>query len=136
MTRYELKELSRLNAEAALLQKRIDEIDTSLKSQKIFIAGLPASGLFGESIREYENQLTTLKERYSKKLGECFETLNKLNDFIESIPDSELRMIFSLRDINNLPWQALTWHLGDDGDGSTERKKHDRYLAEINKKCA
>lgn len=136
MTRNELKELSRLNAEAALLQKRIDEIETALKSQKVFITGLPLPGLFGESIREYEHQLVSLKKRYSKKLGECFDTLDKLNDFIESIPDSELRMIFSLRYINNLPWQALTWHLGYDGDGSTERKKHDRYLLEINKKCA
>ena len=136
MTRHELKELSRLNAEASLIQKRIDEIETALKSQKIVITGLPLPGLFGENIRQYEHQLEELKERYSKKLSECFSTLDKLNDFIESIPDSEMRMIFSLRYINNLPWQALTWHLGYDGDGSTERKKHDRYLARLNKKCA
>ncbi len=136
MTRYELKELSRLNAEASLIQQRIEEIETALKAQKIFISGLPVAGLFGENIREYEHELKRLKKRYSEKLKKCFDTMDRLNDFIESIPDSELRTIFSLRYINNMAWQALAWHLGFDGDGSTERKKHDRYLREINKKCA
>lgn len=136
MTRHELSQLSMLNNEAKIISERIEELETALKSQRIVIQGLPLPGLFGENIREYEHRLEALKKSYSEKLKQCFDTMDKLNEFIESIPDSELRMIFSLRYINNMPWQALAWHLGFDGDGSTERKKHDRYLASINQKCA
>lgn len=136
MTRHELNQLSMLNTEAKIISDRIKEIEHALKAQKAVISGLPISGLFEENIREYESRLEDLKKNYSEKLKECFDTMDKLNEFIESIPDSELRMIFSLRYINNMPWQALAWHLGFDGDGSTERKKHDRYLASINQKCA
>ncbi len=136
MTRNELKELSKLNAEAKLISDRIEELEALSNSTATALGGLPCSKVFLENASNFSDRIKKLKDRYNKKLKECFDTIDKLNDFIESIPDSELRMIFSLRYINNMPWQALAWHLGFDGDGSTERKKHDRYLIEINKKCA
>ena len=136
MTRNELKELSKLNAEAKLISDRIEELEALSNSTATALGGLPCSKVFLESASNFSDRIKKLKDRYNRKLKECFDTMDKLNDFIESIPDSELRMIFSLRYINNMPWQALAWHLGFDGDGSTERKKHDRYLIEINKKCA
>lgn len=136
MTRNELKELSKLNAEAKLISDKIEELEALSNSTATALSGLPCSKVFLESASNFSDRIKNLKERYNKKLKECFDTMDRLNDFIESIPDSELRMIFSLRYINNMPWQALAWHLGFDGDGSTERKKHDRYLIEINKKCA
>ena len=49
-------------------------------------------------------------------------------DYIRSIEDSEMRQIFMLRYIENLIWQQVVMKMGRAGDGSTERKEHNRYL--------
>lgn len=134
MTKYELQQLPKLKNEAKFISDRIKQMENALKEGKADILGLPLSGLSEENIRKYENKLVELKEQYSIKLKECFDTIDRLNEFIESIPDEELRIIFSLKYITNMSWDDITWYLGYTGDGSTARKKQDRYLAEINNK--
>ena len=56
---------------------------------------------------------------------------NKIELFVAGILDSETRRIFRYRyiDGNVMPsWQWIAFKIGVSGDGSTERKKHDRYL--------
>ena len=134
MTKHELKQLPKLKNEAKFISDRIKQIENALEEGKADILGLPLSGLSDENIRKYENKLVELKEQYSIKLKECFDTIDRLNEFIESIPDEELQIIFSLKYITNMSWDDISWYLGYAGDGSTTRKKHDRYLAEINNK--
>lgn len=52
---------------------------------------------------------------------------DRINRFIESVRDSEIRMILTLRYIQNLSWKkiALTIHYQDE---SVPRKRHDRFL--------
>lgn len=55
----------------------------------------------------------------------------KIELFIATISDSETRRIFRYRYIDGtvMPsWQWIAFKIGVSGDGSTERKKHDRYL--------
>ena len=42
-----------------------------------------------------------------------------------------MRQIMRLRCLEHRTWQQIAVLLGVDGDGSTERKKHDRYLKQI-----
>ena len=56
---------------------------------------------------------------------------NKIELFVAGISDSETRRIFRYRYIDGtvMPsWQWIAFKIGVSGDGSTERKKHDRYL--------
>ena len=56
---------------------------------------------------------------------------NKIESFVADISDSETRRIFRYRYIDGtvMPsWQWIAFKIGVSGDGSTERKKHDRYL--------
>ncbi|MCI8520596.1 MAG: hypothetical protein HFE51_10505 [Clostridia bacterium] len=51
--------------------------------------------------------------------------------FIHNIPDSITRRIFTYRYIDGKvkpSWQWIAFKMGVSGDGSTERKKVDRYL--------
>ena len=55
----------------------------------------------------------------------------KIELFVATISDSETRRIFRYRYIDGtvMPsWQWIAFKIGVSGDGSTERKKHDRYL--------
>ena len=64
-------------------------------------------------------------------LRECRRQYEAISAYIDSIEDSETRRIFRLRYIEGdtkPSWQMIANRLHCVGDGSTERKKHDRFL--------
>lgn len=52
-----------------------------------------------------------------------------VENFIDKIPTSRLRLIFEYRYIENKTWQGIAFKLGNGTDESI-RKEHDRYLKE------
>lgn len=89
-----------------------------------------------KEICNYKNMLLSLKNKedikilkleIEKKLEMCFQEYRRLNNFIDSIDDSEMRLIVSLRYINNLTWQQVAFHIGY-SDESVPRKRFDRFL--------
>lgn len=64
-------------------------------------------------------------------LRECRRQYEAISAYIDSIEDSETRRIFRLRYVEGdtkPSWQMIANRLHCVGDGSTERKKHDRFL--------
>lgn len=57
-----------------------------------------------------------------------FYELNRLNRFINTIDDSQMRMIFSLRYINGLNWLQIAFSIGGGNTADSVRKAHDRFL--------
>ena len=68
------------------------------------------------------------RELLRKELGLLKAEYHALNEFINNIADSEIRRIFRYRYIEGLKWFQIASRLKVCGDGSTERKKHDRFL--------
>ncbi len=76
----------------------------------------------------YDVQIKKLQIELNKRLNELFYTERRINKFIAEIDDSEIRRIITLRYVEGLTWQEVANKVGVCGDGSTERKKIDRYL--------
>ena len=70
----------------------------------------------------YENKL---QEFY----GKLFEEQNQIEDYIETIPQSNIRQIFRYRYIDGFNWLQIM-HLMKYKSESTARMKHDRFLEE------
>ena len=68
------------------------------------------------------------RELLRKELRLLKSEYHALNEFINNIADSETRRIFRNRYIEGLKWFQIASRLKVCGDGSTERKKHDRFL--------
>ncbi len=68
------------------------------------------------------------RDMLKKELGLLKSEYHALNEFINNIADSEIRRIFRYRYIEGLKWFQIASRLKVCGDGSTERKKHDRFL--------
>jgi hypothetical protein len=56
----------------------------------------------------------------SLNLQKCFYELNRLNRFIYSVEDSEMRQILTYKYISGLTWQQI--------DEQYPRRKHNRFL--------
>ena len=128
MTKKELSQLYYLKREIKEQQKRIKELEAAATSCSSKIDGLPSGTGISDKIGKYAVQIADLKSLLDLNLKKCFYELNRLNHYIQSVEDSQMRMILTLRYINGLTWRQIAKSLGVIGDGSTERKKLNRFL--------
>lgn len=128
MTKKELSQLYYLKKEIKEQQRRLSELEALATSCTAKITGLPNGNGVSDKIANYATEIADLKNLLDLNLKKCFYELNRLDRFISSVKDSEMRIILTLRYSQGLSWQQIAQNMGVLGDGSTERKKHDRFL--------
>ena len=131
MTKQELSQLYYLNREIEHLKTRIAEIEGLATSTTKQITGMPHVAGVSDNIGKYVAELADLKELLQLNLKKCFYEFNRLNRYIQSIEDSELRMILSLRYISGLGWQQVARSISSYANADSVRKIHDRFLKKI-----
>lgn len=128
MTKKELSQLYYLKKEIKEQQKRLSELEALATSCTAKITGLPNGNGVSDKTANYATEIADLKSLLDLNLKKCFYELNRLDRFISSVKDSEMRIILTLRYSQGLSWQQIAQNMGVLGDGSTERKKHNRFL--------
>lgn len=130
MTKNELVEFCDLKNEIADLENRIDKIHklSEMVSDTVQNGYKHRAVIYGVDLNRkrklniYENKLQTFYDK-------LFEEQNKIEDYIEKIPQSNIRQIFRYRYIDGFSWnqiQVLMKYNHED----TARKKHDKFLEE------
>lgn len=127
MTKQELSQLYYLNREIEQLKNRIVELECVATSTSSRITGMPHASGISDKVGKYAAEIADLKELLDLNLKKCFYELNRLNRYIESIENSEMRMILSLRYINGLSWQQVAFSIGEH-DEQYPRRKHNKFL--------
>ena len=130
MTRNQLVEYCDLKKEIEDLEKRIDRIHktSEMVSDTVQNGYKHRAVIYGVDLKRkrklnmYENKL---QEFYDK----LFEEQNQIEDYIETIPQSNIRQIFRYRYIDGFNWLQIM-HLMKYKSESTARMKHDRFLEE------
>ncbi len=128
MTKKELSQLYYLKKEIKEQQRRLSELEALATSCTAKITGLPNGNGISDKIANYATEIADLKSLLDLNLKKCFYELNRLDRFISSVKDSEMRIILTLRYSQGLSRQQIAQNMGVLGDGSTERKKHNRFL--------
>ena len=128
MTKKELSQLYYLRKEIKEQQRRLSELEALATSCTAKITGLPNGNGVSDKIANYATEIADLKSLLDLNLKKCFYELNRFDRFISSVKDSEMRIILTLRYSQGLSWQQIAQNMGVLGDGSTERKKHNRFL--------
>ncbi len=70
-------------------------------------------------------EMIVQRTKYDEWRGEKFDQERTIPE------DAQMRMILSLRYVNGLSWQQVAFHMGQEGDGSTQRKQHDAFLRKV-----
>lgn len=124
MTAERLKQYKSLKAEIEELAEQIHRLESSdivQGSDKEF-------PYIKHNFKVETAECDRTRELLRKELGLLKAEYHALNEFINNIADSEIRRIFRYRYIEGLKWFQIASRLKVCGDGSTERKKHDRFL--------
>jgi hypothetical protein len=126
-----LSQLYWLNREIERQQKRLRELESAAQGCTSKITGMPhAPGVF-DKIGEFSAEIADLKAIIGLNLQKCIYEQSRLQRFINTVDDSQIRLILQLRYINGLPWQQIAFSVGS-GDESTPRKIHDRFMESCN----
>ena len=136
MNREELSQLNGIKIEIEILNKQIEGLPTGMNIVTDSVVGsfveFPYTQhnitIMGVDMQSYDRKARNLRRKLKVRMNELMDKAAEINDYISTVPDSEMRSILALRYINNLSWQQIAYHMGVEGDGSTERKKHDRFL--------
>ena len=130
MTKEELIEYCNLKKEIEDLKKRIDKIHktTEMVSDTVQNGYKHRAAIFGVDLIR-KRKLHAYEDKLQCFYDKLFEQQNKIEDYIESIPKSDIRQIFRYKYIDNFNWLQIM-HLMKYKAESTARMKHDRFLEE------
>lgn len=129
MTKKELSQLYYLNREIEEQQRRLQELEELATSCTAQITGMPKVSWNSDKIAKYAAEIADLKALLDLNLKKCFYEFNRLNRYIETVDDSQMRMILALRYVNGLSWRQIAFSIGGGNTEDGVRKAHDRFLA-------
>lgn len=116
------------------LKKDIEKIEEQIRELTVLkasaIASMGASGV-SSPVERFVEKLDKLQARLADKLNQYVEEQDRVENFIESIDDEEVRVIARMRWIDNCGYAEIADSLYI--DQSTARKKLKRYIDEIEK---
>ena len=130
MTKKELSQLYWLNREIEEEKRKLTELTAAASGGVQNITGLPHVG-GGDKTGNLAILIAEQRDLIELKVKQSVIEYNRLNRYIASVEDAQMRMILSLRYVNGLSWQQVALHMDIEGDGSTQRKQHNEFLRKL-----
>ncbi len=127
VTKKELSQLYWLNREIEEQQGRLAELESLATSCTSRITGIPHGRGVNDKLAEYVAEIADLRGLIDLNLKKCFYELSRLTRYINSVEDSQIRQILSLRYINGLPWQQIAFTIGGNTADSVKMAAY-RYI--------
>lgn len=127
MTKKELSQLYYLKKEIKEQQRRLAELEETATNCSAQITGLPSGRGISDKTGNYAAQIADLKVLLDSNLKKCFDELNRLNRYIQSVDDSQMRTILRLRYVKGFTWQRIAFEIGEH-DEQYPRRKHNAFL--------
>lgn len=133
MTLKELSQLYYLNREIEMDKERLEALRARASAPgSPNYDGMPKSPSYENRLERYIAEIVDLEAIISAKITQCQHERNRLERYIADIPDSNLRMIFTLRFINGLSWVQLAFSIGGDCTADGVRMACNRYIKKTN----
>lgn len=132
MIREELNELYWLNKEVEDLNNRLKELEeTSGVGSAKLDNEIHGQGGKSDPVEKLALKKIQLKNRIYETMLLILEEKEKIEKFIETIPDSQLRTIIRLRNIDLMSWQEIGDFL--EIDRKTASKKYNNFIKDLKK---
>lgn len=128
MTLNELSQLFYLNREIEVKQSRIELLKENATNTAVKYSDMPHGSGSSDKIGDNATEIAYLESVIELKKKECVLEEIRLTRYINTIPDSLTRLIFSLRFINGLPWEQVAASIGGNNTDESVKKICYRYL--------
>lgn len=132
MTKKELSQLYWLNREIEEEKHKLEELTAASEGCTQSITGLPHVNSAGDKIGDLAILIAEQRDLIDLKVRQSVIEYNRLNRYIASVEDAQMRMILSLRYVNGLSWQQVAFRMGLH-DEQLPRKWHNTFLKKYEK---
>lgn len=124
--RNEIKEIKIKIDKLELKSEQVisDSVESTTKSFPFMLTHERIEGIDVKKKKRLEHYKNILEERYEKLL----ETQLKVEEFIDNIPTSRLRRIFTFRYIDQLSWDEIAAAISSKSTADSVRLEHNRFL--------
>lgn len=138
-TKELLKQYNDLQKEIKELEQRIERV----KNKKIQVVSDTVKGspyfpynervikVTGIEADRKEQQIDKLNNILYKRRAKCKELAFQIEEFINTIPDSRTRRVFSLRYIDGLSWLQIARRIERYDESYPRKVIHDKYLEKL-----
>ncbi|MBV4425274.1 hypothetical protein [Clostridium tyrobutyricum] len=124
INKNELSQLYYLNRDIEQLKNKIEALEHIVNYAAVEKKYMTLSN----TIDKYKQKIEELKDLLNINMYKCFYELKKINRYIESIDDIQMRMIIKLRYINGLNWKQIAASISPHTSGEAVKKAHERFL--------
>ena len=132
MNKDQLRQLRHLKSEIRLLKQQIDNLESEIVTDRV--RGSDVEHPYIE--RTYiirglaydRRKIKRLKEKLQRRVDDLIDLVVEINEYIETIDDSLLRQIITLRHVNGLTWDQVAASIGGGNTADGVRMIHDRFL--------
>lgn len=128
MTLKELSQLYYLNREIELKQCQLRELEVKALPGAQVITGMPHGTGVVDKVGELAAEIADLRGIIEAKHQQCLYERNRLMRYIDSIDDCLLRLIFTYRFVNGLPWEQVAACIGGNNNAGNVKMACYRYL--------
>lgn len=112
MTKQELREYVKMNAEIRRLEDKIMEIDSKLQSAKTpTLTGMPKGGLMTDIVDKISD-LNELREMYWRQWHKLMQKRIRIENVINSLDDTIERALMGYKYIDGLTWEDVCLRIG------------------------
>lgn len=128
MTVEELSQIYYVNKEIKSLQRELAELKQKNFYKPNIITDMPRGGEAKEQNLEYVNDILMIEDLINYSLRKLQYERKRVEEFLGTIEDAELRLIMRLRVVNNMKWEDIGREIGM--ERTTVSKKFYKYFRE------
>ncbi len=137
MTKNDLSQLRAMKKEIELLQESLKDIkpeyvsDMVIGSSKHFPYTAHPIKIEGIDVESYNAKRQRLIRQIRRRMDELLDAVLQAEAFIETVEDSLVRQIITLRYVRACTWEEVAAKMGGGNSTSAVRMQHDRYFKKI-----
>lgn len=128
VSKRELSQLYYLSREIEQDRARLAELEAAAQGSTRQITGMPRAASLSDKVGKYAAEIADLKSVIEQKVQRCWHELKRLNRYIASVEDSQMRQILTLRYINHMTWQQVASAMGNYNTADNLRMQHNKFL--------
>lgn len=114
MTVEEINNIYYINKEIEKIQKELYDLRNKNFYGKNILTGMPKGNWDDDLFSDYAEDIKTHEDMLHYNLKMLYVERKKMEEFLASIEDAELKIIIRLRAVNNMKWEEIGEELGMD----------------------
>lgn len=108
-------------------KRRLQELEARALPGAQVITGLPYGAATVDKVGDFAAEIADLRGIIKAKHQQCLYERSRLEQYINEIPDSMTRQIFTYRFINGLSWNRVAAQIGEGYTAEAVRQMAHRY---------